>query len=246
LTSRVEQPIVTAFKTIKAKGHEYRELALDEEDQTDVWDDIELFFEQKLEVIREQRELPPNWPGDERVQALIKMSVPLFVFAATVCRMLDDRQWSPHDTLEKILSHQYGNTELERTYLPVLEQLLGNQTESKQAKLIREYCTVIGTIITLEAPISAASLSILTGLPINVVKIRLSSLHSVLSVPDDDEEPIRLFHKSFPDFLTDLNGSAKRPFRIDKKQMHHELKVRCMEIMRANLRKKHPTLIQKT
>jgi CHASE3 domain sensor protein len=67
LTSRVEQPIVTALKTIKAKGHEYRELALDEEDQTDVWDDIELFFEQKLEIIREQRELPPNWPGDERV-----------------------------------------------------------------------------------------------------------------------------------------------------------------------------------
>jgi hypothetical protein len=151
--------------------------------------------------------------------------------------MLDDRQWSPHDTLEEILSHSYGNTELERTYLPVLEQLLGNQTESKQAKLIREYCTVIGTIITLEAPISAASLSILTGLPINVVKIRLSSLHSVLSVPDDDEEPIRLFHQSFPDFLTDPNGLAKRTFRIDKKQMHHKLKVRCMEIMRANLRK---------
>jgi hypothetical protein len=237
LTSRAEQPIVTAFKAIKANGHEYRELALDEEDQTDVRDDIALFFEQKLELIREQRDLSPNWPGDEKVQALVRMSVPLFVFAATVCRMFDDQQWFPDGTLEEILTHQYGNTELARTYLPVFEQLLRNQTESKQAKLIREYCTVIGTIITLEAPLPATSLSILTGLSNEVVKIKLSSLHSVLSVPDDDEEPVRLFHQSFPDFLTDPSGSAKRPFWVDKKQMHRELKATCMDIMRSNLRK---------
>jgi hypothetical protein len=59
----------------------------------------------------------------------------------------------------------------------------------------------------------------------------------VLLVPDDDEEPVRLFHQSFPDFLLDPKGSSKRPFRIDKKHMHHELKARCMEIMRGNLRK---------
>ena len=31
----------------------------------------------------------------------------------------------------------------------------------------------------------------------------IRSLHSVLLIPDNTEDPILTFHKSFPDFLTD-------------------------------------------
>ncbi|KAL3457447.1 hypothetical protein BJX64DRAFT_293126 [Aspergillus heterothallicus] len=221
LTSRFEEPIVASFKSISRNGHDYRELILDEKGRTAIQDDIALFFEKKLKIIREERDLAPNWPGKEQVQALVKMSTPLFVFAATVCRMLEDDQFIPKATLEAILSYQYGNTELERTYLPVFEQLLKDRTKAQQGMLIREYRALLGTIIALEAPLSASSLSKLTEIPIENIKIRLNSLHSVLSVPDGNEEPALLDRQK-----TDTS-------RIDGK-MHETYEI--------PFEKKHPTL----
>jgi hypothetical protein len=48
----------------------------------------------------------------------------------------------------------------------------------------------------LESPLSVISLSRLIGLNERVVHLRLNPLHSVLSVPDDETLPVRLFHLS--------------------------------------------------
>ncbi|KAL4881156.1 WD40-repeat-containing domain protein [Aspergillus karnatakaensis] len=237
LTSRPEQSIIQSFEDIKAKGIRCQELDLDETGHTAIKRDIALFFDQKLPEIRKKRGLSSAWPGDQNLQTLITMSVPLFIFAATVCRMFDDLQWHPEESLKEVLAHQCDGSDLDRTYLPIFDQILKNQTLAKEDKLIEEYRTVIGTIVTVEAPISAVSISRLTDIHLESVRLRLNSLRSVLRVLEEDNEPIELFHQSFADFLLHSSTSRKQRFWIEREQRHHKLTVKCLEIMRNGLRK---------
>jgi hypothetical protein len=46
---------------------------------------------------------------------LIELSVPLFIFAATVCRIFDDDNWDPLDSLTQIISHRSEQSKLAPT-----------------------------------------------------------------------------------------------------------------------------------
>jgi hypothetical protein len=118
-----------------------------------------------------------------------------------IYRIFEDPQWDPMYSLHKILEHRKDGSSLDGTYLPVLNRLLNRQGEKQKRQLIQEYKQVVGAIVLLESPLSVISLSKLIGVPEKVVRLRLNQLHSVLSVPDDDTLPVRLFHLSFRDFL---------------------------------------------
>ncbi|KAF1969429.1 hypothetical protein BU23DRAFT_557623 [Bimuria novae-zelandiae CBS 107.79] len=60
---------------------------------------------------------------------------------------------------------------------------------------------------------------------------RLDSLHSVLSMPDCDDVPVRLLHLSFWEFLTDTSKKEKSPFWVDERARHERLAPRCLELM---------------
>jgi hypothetical protein len=239
LTSRPELPLRLGFKGI---ADDHQDFTLHEIPKPIIERDISLFLERRLSEIREKSsrrgcELSLDWPGRDNVAALVTMSVPLFIFAATVCRIFEDPQWHPADSLSEILSHQSDNSNLDGTYLPVLNRLLINQNGAKKKKLIDGYRTVIGTILILEAPLPVLSLSRLTGIPEGLIRIRLDSLSSVLSIPDDESRPVRLFHLSFRDFLLDLDTRDKTPLWIDEKEMHTILTLQCLNIMQHGLRK---------
>jgi hypothetical protein len=60
---------------------------------------------------------------------------------------------------------------------------------------------------------------------------QLDFLHSVLSVPDSEDVPIRLLHLSFREFLVDPQKQGRSPFWVDEKSTHNKLASRCLEIM---------------
>ena len=64
------------------------------------------------------------------------MAVPLFIFAATVCRFVGDPRgsWDPEGRLATVLKYQTISqaSKLDRTYLPVLEQLVVGCTDSEK------------------------------------------------------------------------------------------------------------------
>ncbi|KAL2803394.1 putative wd40 protein [Aspergillus granulosus] len=239
LTSREELPIRLGFQSITG---EHQDLVLHDIPPSIIERDISMFLHHKLGKIRRKLakqwcELPPDWPGNQCIKTLITMSVPLFIFAATVCRILEDPQWPPSDSLREILSHQNSKSNLDGTYLPVLNRLLLNQNGARKIKLIQEYQMLIGTILILETPLPARSLSKLADIPTESVSLRLDSLHAVLSIPDDEAKPVRLFHLSFRDFLLDIDTRDKTPLWINEKEMHGTLTNRCLELMRGSLRK---------
>lgn len=236
LTSRPELPIRLGFSNIAIQEHQ--DFILHEIPEEVIKHDISLFLNQRLSIIRKERLLPVDWPGDRNLESLVTISVPLFIFAATICRLFEDPHWDPEDSLTEILSHKNDEFKLDGTYLPVLDHLLKQQRDRrKKEQLIKEFQQVIGAIIILESPLSTISLSRLLDVSENLVNIRLGSLHSILQIPDDRNLPVRLFHLSFRDFLIDTETRDKTPFAVDEKAAHSNLFLQCLRLMGQGLRK---------
>ena len=70
-------------------------------------------------------------------------------------------------------------------------------------EIYSSFKTVVGTVSLVFNPLSARTLTDL--LKVSDIYTTLHSLHSLLLIPDVPEDPIHVFHKSFPDFLTDQN-----------------------------------------
>lgn len=228
LTSRPELPIHLGFSNIGADH--YRDLILHEIPERAIEHDISLFLKQRLSEISKNRCLPISWPGDTAITSLVKMSVPLFIFAATMCRIFDDPQWDPVDSLSEILANQNDGSHFDRTYLPVLNRLVKGQSKNKGKQLVREIREILSVIVMLETPLSVISLSRILGVTEQHIERRLSSLHSVLVVPKYVTKPVRLFHLSFRDFLLNPDTSDRTPFWVDEKHTHQGLAARCLHI----------------
>ena len=236
LTSRPELPIRLGFKKLATQDH--KDLVLHEIPKEVIEHDLSLFLNYRLSEIRKEREppLPINWPGAENIRKLVALSTPLFIFAATICRIFEDPDWDPVDSLLEILTHQKDESKLDGTYLPVLDRLLDRQTEKKRKELVQEFHQVVGAIVILESPLSVTSLSKLIGLPERLIHLRLNPLHSVLSVPNDEVLPVQLFHLSFRDFLLDPATREKTPLWVDEKEAHYRLATQCLDVCQ-NLKK---------
>ena len=147
--------------------------------------------------------------------------MPLFIYAVTVCRYVGSRGSSPRAFLNKVLQYQKATfSQLDRTYLPVLDQLLSEQEEDEKETWLQAFREVVGSVVVLKSPLSAVSLARLLQVPQEEVKCRLDSLHSVLSVPNSENGPIRLLHLSFREFLVNPQKQGKSPFWVDEKSTH--------------------------
>jgi hypothetical protein len=244
LTSRPELPIQLGFGDIEGK---YQDLVLHEIPKRVIEHDIAAYLDFELARIRKDhnaltsadRQLPPDWPGCHIAQALVEMAVPLFIFAATVCRFIRDPAWrDPGGQLAKVLEHQSRTQQseidkLDATYRPVLDQLLPDSKPAKRS-IVDEFRTVVGPIVLLAEPLSVRSLARLLDIAENVVFRRLEPLRSVLNVPASPESPVRIFHLSFRDFLVDPDKAdepEKYPFWVDEGETHKRLAVRCLQLL---------------
>ncbi|KAF2192944.1 vegetative incompatibility protein HET-E-1 [Zopfia rhizophila CBS 207.26] len=231
VTSRPELPIRLGFKQVS--DGTYQDLILHNIPKETIEHDIALFLAHELGVIREQRSLPPSWPGKDQIQALAEMAIPLFIFAATACRYIGDKRDNPKRRLEIILQYRTVNqvSKLDKTYLPILNQLFDDEDEVSKERQANEFREIVGSIVVLESPLSIVSLAHLLGIPKEDVSCRLDLLHSVLSIPVNEEMPVRLLHLSFRDFLLDIQKRGKSPFWVDERERHKDLASKCLQLM---------------
>lgn len=248
LTSRPELPIRLGFEAITGK---YKDLLLHEVPEHIVEHDISAFLEHELARIRKEYnelDLGEDWPGQERVKILVDSAKPLFIFAATICRFIDDEIiGDPEDQLRRVLAGQTSGrkSKLHATYLPVLRQLLDRRpgakidplTESERSNILQEFRDIVGSIVILANPLSTTSLAHLLDRPKKDIDRRLRLLHSVLRIPSCASSPVKLLHLSFRDFLVDPQMREENPFWVDEKQSHSQLATQCLRLMRENLRR---------
>lgn len=233
VTSRPELPVQLGFRNIDGSLHQ--DIMLEEVQNKTIEHDIRVYFKYRFEEIKAEDTLrqpydvlPVDWPGEHSIQALVDLAVPLFIFAFTVCRFISESD--PKRRLKTILQQpKYMSfSGLDKTYLPILNQLILERDKQEHNHVIAEFRNVVGPIILLANPLSAPSLSSLLEISLRDIGEVLRHLHSVLNISTDRDGPIRLLHLSFRDFLVDPQGKETNRFWIDEAWTHGRLAEQCI------------------
>ena len=231
LTSRPELPIRLGFS--KMANHHYQDLALHDIPEEVTSHDISLFLKDRFQKIQDEKIVPPGWPGADVIRATVEMSVPLFISAATICRHVESKL-DPVEGLADLIKDQAKySTKMDKTYLPVLMRLLSGQEADEIDLRIQYFRKIVGSIVLLADPFSVNALSRFLGLKEIIVLNLLDSFRSVVHVPNSGDQPVRIFHQSFRDFL--LQTSSQ--FYIDQGQIHKNIMLHCLGTMRVQLKK---------
>ncbi len=235
VTSRPELPIRLGFQEMPQAT--YKDLVLHDIPEATIKHDISKFFQCEFVKIRSRSQsrsrgsLDMDWPGQENINALVDMAFPLFIFAATACRFIGDhphQRCNPENRLVIILEYQTASqtagqtskfrpSKFDATYLPILNQLLVGLDQVEEKELALNFQEIVGTIVVLANPLSVGSLASLLGIQKSDVACILDLLHSVLSIPTSQAQPVRLLHLSFRDFLVDPEKKEKSLFWVDEK-----------------------------
>ncbi|KAF7973424.1 hypothetical protein HWV62_15237 [Athelia sp. TMB] len=223
IVSRPERDIFDRFKYCSLRREE---LGVDSKTSHA---DIAEFIRARLQEIRDENidylaEVLHHWPTEDEIQALAMLAAGLFIWAATACRMIDVSQ-DPKRKTGELLKHHSSDiyvsifTSLHQLYKTAL-QSAGNWDD----ELFRsDFQAILGTIICAQMPISCLVVDSLLKLPRPSLQT-VSRLGSVLR--GNMEEPIRILHSSFHDYLT--LRDRNEPWAINDEQYNMQVADRCI------------------
>ena len=203
--------------------------------------DIKLFFRTQLAEIARSRsdcDLGEDWPSSSDLNTLCKKSAGLFIYASTLIKFVASEHHTPTKRLALITSlpqsttHE-GKSGVDLLYTQVLEQAFCNVDLNEQE--YSNFRSVVGMVLLVFNPLPMKALS--TLLKTSDITITLRFLHSVLQFPNDEADAIRVFHKSFPDFLMDPGRCRDDRFFINPVVHHQKILLSCLSLMKERLKR---------
>ena len=242
ITGRPEPRIRSGFRleslapiTEVLKLHEVRPEAVDS--------DIKLFFRTQLTSLIKNRsdlDLTEDWPTSSDIKVLCKKAAGFFIYASTVVKFVASQADSPSESLSLITSLpestvEEGRSGVDQLYTQILQQAFSGIHPGNSQQYFR-FQTVVGAVVFLFDPLSIRDLSDLLGCSPQYIRNTTRFLHSLLLVPGSLEEPIRIFHKSSPDFLMDPNRCEDEKFVVKPAGCHVEILLVCLGLMEKKLR----------
>ena len=204
--------------------------------------DIRLFLKHSfLEIVNRRGDMD-GWPTDEDVERLLKRAAGLFVYAVATVKFIDRKSNDPRGQLDRLLQSPQStvhegrtrfnpDTTLDSLYISILREAFADNDPEDDQKIR----SVLGAVVLAANPLSPSAIAALLDFRIADVFPRLLSVHSLL-ILQDDNHPVRPFHKSFPDFITDSNRCIDRRFHVTPDH-HLELLTGCLELMNRTLEK---------
>jgi len=205
--------------------------------------DIKLFLRVRLADIIKNRSIcdfAEDWPSPQDVDALCKKADGLFIYASTVVKFVASQYHPPDERLALIVSlpqdtSNEGKSGIDPLYTQVLEQAFHNMDQG----FYLHFKLVVGAVLLVFNPLSIKALSDLLRSHSTQSRIysTLRALHSLLLVPDNTKDPIRIFHKSFPDFLTNSGRCTDARFFVDPQIYHRDILLSCLHVMKGGLKK---------
>lgn len=170
------------------------------------------------------------WPSNSAIEAVVQQASGLFVCASTVIKFVDSRHSRPDRQLERILEvggQSDVSSRLDTLYLEVISASHGPSDDHSHL--------ILGAVVVMFDPLPIRDLASLLAKPIGELQLHLHELQSVLSVPDDDNDPVRIYHASFRDFLVDPQRSLKDV--VDQQSCHGTIAQCCLRLMTKELRR---------
>ena len=241
ITGRPEPRIRAGFR-LKSLRPITEVLRLHDVERSSVDSDIELFLRTGLTNIAETRSdcnLTEDWPSLHEIDILCKKAAGFFIYASTVIKFVAFEHGSPPERLTLIVSlpqstaHE-GKSGIDLLYTQVLEQaFLG--VDLDEQLLYSHFRSVVGAVLLVFNPLPMETLSTLLRTP--HISTTLRSLHSLLLVPDNNTHPIRVFHKSFPDFLMDQGRCKDIKFFVNPSVHHQDILLSCLSLIEERLKR---------
>ena len=243
ITGRPEPRIRSGFRLESLQPHT-DVLKLHEVQPSLVDNDIKLFLKTRFTEIAKNRSnynFEEDWPDPYYIDVLSRKAAGFFIYASTVVKFVSSPLHLPDERLHLIYSlrqdtsHE-GRSGIDLLYTQVLEQAF-HDVDSHDHELHSRFKSVVGTIVLIFHPLPINTLSDLLSSDCTPPRISTSlrTLHSVLLVPDSTEDTVQVFHKSFPDFLTDPRRCTDHQFFIDPFIHHKEILLACLNVMKKRL-----------
>ncbi|KAJ7821315.1 hypothetical protein B0H14DRAFT_2831568 [Mycena olivaceomarginata] len=147
--------------------------------------------------------IPGPWPSAAVLAKLVEKSSGYFIYASTVIKFIDDKDFRPTDRLKIILGIKepdfgspYGA--LDQLYTQILSGV------PARPQLVQ----VMHFISTKPFQLSIAQIEQLLDLEPGDFRLILRRLHSVIKMPSNDFDSAIFYHASFLDFLCDPTRSG--------------------------------------
>jgi hypothetical protein len=200
-------------------------------------EDIRLYLQEKLTAVAKRRsdfDLPNPWPCLEDLTALTKKSSGLFIFASTLARFIESEHHEPNERLQLIVTPPESTVHEGRAGVdPLYAQVLIHAfSDVKETVVFANLRRVLGAVILAFNPLSRAQVAKILNINASLITTTLRHLHSVLLIPTEDSKEIRVFHKSFPDFLQDSDRCPNLKFFIDSPVHHGDMALGCLELLK--------------
>jgi hypothetical protein len=161
MTSRPEIPIRHGFYQISETEHQ--DFVLHNISPPIVDHDISVYLEHNLGIIRRERALDADWPGEYTIKRLVQSTGGLFIWAATACRFIGGGRQFAHDRMSRILqgdSSAAPEEKLNEIYITVLTNSVSDDYDDQEKdKLYKMLKTILGTIAILFSSLSATALA---------------------------------------------------------------------------------------
>ena len=242
ITSRPELGIRGGFR-LPLLSEATEILVLHEVEPSRVDNDIRLFFRHEFSEIKGRHELG-DWPSEEQLDMLCGRAAGLFVYAVATVKYINTRVGDPRKQLDRLLQspensiHEgkikfEGNTTLDSLYLSILRGAYGDCDPDDDPM----HRSVLGAVILATSPLSPSTVAALLGLSTEGTFRCLSQVPSLLILQEDVDRPVRLFHKSFREFITDPTRCTDRRFYVSPLDHHAELLIGCLDLLNRALGK---------
>ena len=203
--------------------------------------DIQHFLKHSFLKIADHWSGLEGWPTTKQLDDLCRRAEGLFVYAVATIKFIDHRYHNPRQQLDRLLQSPESSTyegktklrpnlTLDLLYLSILQEAFGT-SDPEDDPNIR---SVLGAVVISSNPLSPSTIATLLGLDKQGVFRLLSLVHSLL-ILQEDFNPVRPFHKSFPDFITDPIRCTNKRFYISPPSHHPELLVGCLKLMNQAL-----------
>jgi len=240
ITGRPEPRIRTGFR-LPILVNSTSVFVLHDVDPPLINSDIRLFLKHELSELAARRRLE-RWPSEEHIDLLCRRAAGLFVYAVATVKFLDSNTHLLERRLDVIVklpectapegkTRFNPKTTLDSLYTSILQTAFGEE----DPEIYSRVRSTIGAIVLLVNPLPSSAIAGLVSLDPREVVLFLTLVQSLLILDEDFTQPVKSFHKSFPDFITDPSRCTDTRFFISPKSLHLELAVNCLRMMNDGL-----------
>jgi hypothetical protein len=240
LTSRPEPSIERMFKRKDLQGATFT-LALHRDiEKGMVRADIARYLNHELGKLRDAIPDSPVFPTEEDMRILVKRADTLFIYARTVVEYISDPVGRPDRRLAALLQAKPGRSVQTYSSLDGLyTHILVNASESstRANSVDEDLRSTLVALVLAQQPLTVDGLAVMAGIDQDSCSECLRRISALLDYQHESDEPVRLMHLSFSDFLSDPHRCSDLPFYVvDGASDHISLVEVCFDLMNRHLR----------